>query len=111
MTQDGCGKDERGAIAYPRYQEIYQQIYQLAEHHREDGVALLQLLRMLERLHRDIRDNLFQETLPQTRNQLYSLLKDIEAEGGWPYISRMRLRELMIHFLFDEDEASEGRED
>ncbi|MBE9210470.1 hypothetical protein IQ244_29010 [Nostoc sp. LEGE 06077] len=57
-----------------------------------DPLALLTLLRRLEFLHRAIRDGAFQDSLPDNRRQLYSLLKDIESEGGWPYIERMRLR-------------------
>jgi hypothetical protein len=33
--------------------------------------------------------------LPQTRNDLYQFVKDIEEKGGWPYIERMRLRDLL----------------
>ncbi len=60
-----------------------------------DIVALLSLLRQLEKLHREIRDGVFQENLPTNRQALYALLKDIESEGGWPYIERMKLQ----HFL------------
>jgi len=67
-----------------------------------DGLALLKLLRLLESLHHDIRDDLFQETLPRNRQSLYALLKDMEAEGGWPYISRMKLRSL-LQYLFNEE--------
>jgi hypothetical protein len=54
--------------------------------------ALLALLRQLEHLHREIRDGVFQENLPDNRQRLYALLRDIESEGGWPYIERMRLQ-------------------
>ena len=64
---------------------------------RGDTLALLQLLRRLEALHREIREGLFQESLPDNRQALYSLVKDIEAEGGWPYINRMKLRDLLVH--------------
>lgn len=60
-----------------------------------DILALLALLRELEQLHRDIRENAFQPNLPDNRQQLYALLKDIESEGGWPYIERMRLLALL----------------
>ncbi|ODG96737.1 hypothetical protein A4S05_16835 [Nostoc sp. KVJ20] len=62
-----------------------------------DTVALLALLRQLEQLHREIRDGVFQESLPVNRRQLYSLLKDIESEGGWPYIERMRLQAFLAN--------------
>ncbi|MCV3213317.1 hypothetical protein OGM63_07230 [Plectonema radiosum NIES-515] len=59
-----------------------------------DTIALLALLRQLEQLHREIRDGVFQESLPDNRQALYALLKDIESEGGWPYIERMRIQAL-----------------
>jgi hypothetical protein len=59
---------------------------------QDDIIALLALLRQLEQLHREIRDGVFQENLPDNRQALYALLKDIESEGGWPYIERMRLQ-------------------
>ena len=62
-----------------------------------DTVALLALLRQLEQLHRELRDGVFQESLPVNRQQLYSLLKDIESEGGWPYIERMRLQAFLAN--------------
>lgn len=68
----------------------------VAQRHRGNGIALLALLRVLEASHREVCDDLFQEALPQNRQQLYNFLKDIEAEGGWPYIPRMKLRSLII---------------
>ena len=60
-----------------------------------DCEALLELLRQLEELHRDIRETLFQEALPSNRQRLHKLLRDIEVNGGWPYIQRMKLVELL----------------
>jgi fido (protein-threonine AMPylation protein) len=62
-----------------------------------DVIALLALLRHLEQLHREIRDGVFQENLPANRQRLYSLLRDIESEGGWPYIARMRIQALLVN--------------
>ncbi len=56
---------------------------------------LLALLRLLDSLHVEIRETLFLEVLPTNRQALYALLRDIEASGGWPYISRLKLRDLM----------------
>lgn len=64
-----------------------------------DTIALLALLRQLEQLHREIRDGIFQESLPDNRQKLYSLLKDIESEGGWPYIERMKLQSFLMNLL------------
>ena len=73
-------------------QAIATAVHDVASLSQGDAIALLGLLRHLEQLHRDIRDSAFQESLPDNRQKLYSLLKDIEAEGGWPYIERMRLK-------------------
>ncbi|MCP6757634.1 MAG: hypothetical protein NHB32_02420 [Fischerella sp. CENA71] len=62
-----------------------------------DTIALLALLRQLEELHREIRDGAFQNNLPNNRQALYSLLKDIESEGGWPYIERMKLQQFLAN--------------
>ncbi len=64
----------------------------VAQQHQEQGIELLALLRQLEALHREIRDGLFQSALPENRQALYALLRDIEANGGWPYIHRMKLQ-------------------
>ena len=67
----------------------------LAEKHRSDSLFLLSLLRDLEKIHRQIRVDYFESALPQTRNDLYQFVKDIEEKGGWPYIERMRLKDLL----------------
>ncbi|MBO1046513.1 MAG: hypothetical protein HEQ29_18715 [Dolichospermum sp. LBC05a] len=71
-----------------------------------DIISLLALLRHLEQLHKEIRDGVFQENLPDNRQRLYSLLRDIESEGGWPYIARMRVQALLVNLseeVTDED--------
>lgn len=73
-------------------------IRSLAKSRAGNNLALLLLLRTLEGLHQEIREHLFQESLPDSRQALYSLLKDIEASGGWPYIHRMKLRSLLAKF-------------
>lgn len=74
-----------------KLQEIANVVLTLATSCQGDSVALLALLRQLEQLHREIREGLFQASLPDSRQALYVLLKDIESQGGWPYIERMRL--------------------
>lgn len=70
-------------------------VQNLAQQNQGDSIALLSILRALEGWHQTIRDSLFQESLPDNRQALYNLLKDIEATGGWPYIHRMRLQEFL----------------
>ena len=79
----------------------------LAGSYQQDSLALLALLRQLEQLHREIRDGLFQASLPDNRQALYALLKDIESEGGWPYIERMKLQSFLAH-LGVQPEAEDG---
>jgi hypothetical protein len=67
-----------------------------------DSQCLLSLLRLLEGLHREIRIQQFEPSLPDTRNALYHLLRDIEETGGWPYIERMRLQTFLTHFFAEE---------
>lgn len=79
-----------------------------AQKRANDCEALLSLLRQLESLHRDIRETLFQESLPTNRQRLYHLLREIEINGGWPYIQRMKLAELLKNLeLGIETETSE----
>ncbi|MGH2413176.1 MAG: hypothetical protein ACRDEA_05710, partial [Microcystaceae cyanobacterium] len=59
--------------------------------------SLLSVLRTLEHLHREIQEKLFEPSLPDTRNALYQLLREIEETGGWPYIERMKLQVLLSH--------------
>ncbi|MGV0023853.1 hypothetical protein [Phormidesmis priestleyi] len=76
-------------------QQVASQIRKLAQAAQGDSLELLALLRVLEGLHREICEGLFQESLPNNRRALYSLLKDIETQGGWPYIHRMRLHSFL----------------
>lgn len=67
-----------------------------------DTKELLQLLRLLEALHQGIREELFLKSLPTSRHALHLLLREIENEGGWPYIPRMRLKALMANLYAEE---------
>jgi hypothetical protein len=79
-----------------------------AEQYRGNGLRLLRLLRLLEALHREIREDLFQEALPDNRQALHALLRDMEAEGGWPYINRMRLQSLLAQFATEQGVEAVG---
>ncbi|MGK7920906.1 MAG: hypothetical protein AB4080_12960 [Trichodesmium sp.] len=71
----------------------------LAENHKDDSMATLAILRILESLHQEIREGSFQRALPNNRQALYNLLKDVESKGGWPYIPRLRLRYLLENWF------------
>ena len=87
-------------------QQLTQIVRNTAQVRAGDCLALLELLRLLESLHFEVRDTLFRDALPDNRQRLYRLLRDIEQEGGWPYITRMQLRALLEH-MDEEDEASQ----
>jgi hypothetical protein len=78
-----------------RLETIALKVYSEAKNCQGNSLALLALLRLLEGLHREIRDSLFLESLPTNRQALYTLLKNIEEEGGWPYIHRLKLQSLL----------------
>ncbi|MEM8804666.1 MAG: hypothetical protein AAGF01_01285 [Cyanobacteria bacterium P01_G01_bin.38] len=62
-----------------------------AQDRQGDCFELLELLRALESWHQSIRETVFRDALPSNRQRLYQLLRDIEVNGGWPYIKRMKL--------------------
>ncbi|MBP0027999.1 hypothetical protein [Roseofilum sp. Guam] len=72
-----------------------ERIQSLAATHQKDAVTLLAILRSLEDMHRYIRETWFQDSLPNNRQALYTLLRDMETEGGWPYISRVQLQTIL----------------
>ncbi|MBD2122949.1 hypothetical protein [Trichocoleus sp. FACHB-262] len=81
----------------PDFAAIAQVVRTSAQSYEGDCLTLLALLRLLESLHREISDSFFQDSLPTNRQALYALLRDIEAEGGWPYIHRMKLQALLVN--------------
>jgi hypothetical protein len=82
-------------------QQITQKIQNLAEQNQDDVLFLLALLRNLEQVHRQVRTTMFETSLPKTRNDLYNFVRDIEEEGGWPYIERMKLQQLLKNLSSD----------
>ena len=88
-------KDLESGKLQSQLQSLTEAIRTLAESCQGDSLLLLALLRTLESSHREIRDGLFQASFPDNRQALYKLLRNIEANGGWPYIHRMKLRELL----------------
>jgi hypothetical protein len=78
-----------------RLQQISTISHQLAIDNQHQTDELLAILRTLEEIHRHVREDYFQLALPRDRHSLYSLLLEIEENGGWPYIERMRLHNLL----------------
>ena len=80
-------------------------IWKIAQESKGQTLELLEILRSLENLHNQLRDTLFQESLPDNRQALYVLLKDIETKGGWPYIYRIKLQDLLHNLESNNSEA------
>lgn len=110
LTQAGASQaaesSPRGALA-ERLGQVSAIGLQLAVDHQHQTDELLAILRTLEELHRHIREDFFQPALPQSRHSLYSLLMEIESQGGWPYIERMRLQDLLQSMDTDLTDAAE----
>lgn len=81
------------------------EILALAENSQDNCLELIQILREIEFLHRDIVDGFLCASLPETRHHLYILLRHIEEEGGWPYIPRFRIKNLCEKLLTEEETA------
>jgi len=84
-----------GPVADHRLQGLRDAVQALVADRRGDSTGLLELLRELECFHRQIEQGPFREALPDGRNALYQLLQDMERSGGWPYIPRPRLHNLL----------------
>ncbi len=108
-TQTGASqtvKSKSSAALADRLQQVSAIGLQLAVDHQQQTDELLAILRTLEELHRHIREDFFQPALPQSRHSLYALLMEIESQGGWPYIERMRLQDLLRAMDADEPPAT-----
>jgi hypothetical protein len=86
--------------------EIATRIHSLAQSKTGDTFALLELLRTLESLHRQVQEGLFQDSLPSSRHDFYALMKDIEENGGWPYIERGKIQALRAKLIQAEERSS-----
>jgi len=73
---------------------ISDRLWQLAQDQEGNAASLLQILRVVEVVHKHIRDDLFQPALPTSRHELFNLLRDIETNGGWPHSYRMKINEI-----------------
>jgi hypothetical protein len=106
--ESSSGGESSGSPAFAeQFEAIALTIRQLATAQEGDVHGLLASLRLLEKLHREIEDGPFRRALPPNRQALYALLRDMETEGGWPYIPRLRLKQIMhwIEELEDHNDA------
>ena len=94
-----------------KLEKLTTEIWQLAENCPADSLLLVTILRKLELIHRQIREQMLEPSLPDTRHRLHLLLKNIEESGGWPYIERMRLQNICEKFLVTSEEEMEQAKD
>lgn len=78
-------------VQQQRLEALLGELEALASGLEGQPAALLEVLRRLERLHRQIQEGSFRTSLPAERNQLFRLLQQMESSGGWPYIPRPQL--------------------
>ncbi len=90
----------------PDLEVLSDRIWQISQSHQDNAESLLHILRVLEALHKRIRDDLFQPALPISRHELFNLLRDIETNGGWPHIYRMKINEI-CRYLEQPEESEE----
>jgi hypothetical protein len=95
-------------VLTPALQALAQTVQDLAQQAAGSSTELLALLRVLESLHREICEGAFQQSLPNTRQTLYSLLRDIESQGGWPHIPRLKLQRLLTALERSEENQPQG---
>jgi len=103
--------DRRDLSLPDRCQDITQRIEAAVESCEQDTASLLSLLRVIEQLHRRVFNDHFVPTLPNSRQALYALLREMEAEGGWPYIPKMRIYELINYLNAQAAAIAEQEED
>jgi len=82
--------------------KLVNEILCLAKKSPDNIFDVLLILRELELLHRAIRQEMLEPNLPDTRHRLYLLLKHIEEVGGWPYIERMKIKDICDKLLSEE---------
>ena len=97
----GLGSAHHPSLS-PELGALVDQVAALARDRQGNEIALLELLRVLEQSHTDIRETWFQAALPTNRQRLYALLREIETQGGWPHIKRMSLNTLLAHLAAEE---------
>jgi hypothetical protein len=107
MMDSGMGQEQQ-AKREALLMSLSELVGSLVEDNQDNAIALVELLRVLERLHRGITEGAFQQALPQNRQELYKLMRVIEEEGGWPHIPKMRLQMLYAH-LIDSQEPEAGK--
>jgi hypothetical protein len=96
-SKDSLSPPQLDSTATSDLEAISSQIHSMADRSQGDIHSLLLLLRTLEKLHREIQEGYFQAALPDSRQALYTLLRDIEENGGWPYIQRWKLQALFAN--------------
>lgn len=88
-------------------ERLTQELFMLAKNADNDSMTLVTILKHIESLHRKIREDFLEPSLPNTRHHLYLLLKHIDDAGGWPYIERMKLKNVCKNYLNTSENQSQ----
>ncbi|OIP79022.1 MAG: hypothetical protein AUK48_00460 [Oscillatoriales cyanobacterium CG2_30_44_21] len=103
-TQTQSQSQPESPTSQSQLEGTVEQLWQIAQSQGNSPERLLYVLRVLEATHKRIRDDLFQPALPNSRHELFNLLRDIETNGGWPHIYRMKIEEICKYLAEPDDE-------
>jgi small-conductance mechanosensitive channel len=93
-----------------RLKALLAELSSLSQELANQPEALVNLLRQLEQLHRQIQDGPLRGSLPADRHKLFELLQNLEQSGGWPYIPRPQLHNFLRQLQQQPAEAPETPE-
>jgi small-conductance mechanosensitive channel len=93
-----------------RLKALLAELSSLSQELANQPEALVNLLRQLEQLHRQIQDGPLRGSLPSDRHKLFELLQNLEQSGGWPYIPRPQLHNFLRQLQQQPFEAPETPE-
>ncbi|AFY72569.1 hypothetical protein Syn7502_00405 [Synechococcus sp. PCC 7502] len=92
--------DQSVSLSLDNIEALSTQIKLLALQSQHDPLELLRILRILEQLHLEICNDIFQPALPTSRHALFDFLRDLESNGGWPHIYRRNLAQVFDRLEF-----------
>jgi len=88
-------------------EELQLHVSRLAQERQGNFRQLLELLHCLEDAYIFVREGPYMEALPDTRHELFRLLKDMENDN-WPLLPKPQIRVLLNHLT--QDILSHGEE-
>lgn len=83
----------------PELQAVCRLLVEAAHTRKGDAIELLELLRFLEDVHQWLYNDLYMPALPNSRQELFKLLHQMEQQGNWPNLPRTQLRSLVLNLV------------